>query len=72
MSEKIFFITYKGLMFEGEKYLEATADSFDITRIHMQMDQHSLKGFRYEDFHFFRRRNSNPLSKSFNRMVKTS
>ncbi|MBG9783952.1 sigma-w pathway protein ysdB [Shouchella lehensis] len=49
---KNFFITYKGLLFEGEKYLEATADSFDITRIHMNLDQHSLKGFRYEDFHF--------------------
>ncbi|MFB4210709.1 sigma-w pathway protein ysdB [Shouchella sp. JSM 1781072] len=49
---KNFFITYKGLMFEGEKYLEATSDSFDVTRIQMHTDAHTLKGFRYEDFHF--------------------
>ncbi|GAE28311.1 hypothetical protein JCM9140_4528 [Halalkalibacter wakoensis JCM 9140] len=50
---KNFMITYKGVMFEGEKYLGTTEQSFEIVSIYVwakQTDQ--LKGFSKEDFQF--------------------
>ncbi|WP_227936643.1 sigma-w pathway protein ysdB [Alkalihalobacillus deserti] len=50
---KNFLITYKGVMFEGEKYLGTTEQSFEIISIYVwarQTDQ--LKGCSKEDFQF--------------------
>ncbi|WP_353625662.1 sigma-w pathway protein ysdB [Bacillus sp. JCM 19041] len=49
---KNFQLTYKGTMFEGEKYLEATSDSFEVVRIYIKADKDNLRGLKYEDFHF--------------------
>jgi hypothetical protein len=50
---KNFLLTYKGVMFEGEKYLGSTKDSFDVDTISIGPQQvTSLKGFTHEDFHF--------------------
>ena len=48
---KNFLLTYKGVTFEGEKYLGATKDSFDVVSISIgpQLVM-SLKGFVQEDF----------------------
>ncbi|MFC0469499.1 sigma-w pathway protein ysdB [Halalkalibacter kiskunsagensis] len=50
---KNFLITYKGVMFEGEKYLGTTDQSFEIISIYVwakHTDQ--LTGLNKEDFHF--------------------
>ncbi|WP_332629124.1 sigma-w pathway protein ysdB [Halalkalibacter flavus] len=50
---KNFLITYKGVMFEGEKYLGTTEHSFEIISIYVwakQTDQ--LTGLSKEDFQF--------------------
>ncbi|MDT8859443.1 sigma-w pathway protein ysdB [Alkalihalobacillus sp. MEB130] len=50
---KNFLITYKGVMFEGEKYLGTTEQSFEIVSIYVwakQTDQ--LTGLSKEDFQF--------------------
>ncbi|KHF41024.1 hypothetical protein [Halalkalibacter okhensis] len=50
---KNFLITYKGVMFEGEKYLGTTEQSFEIISIYVwakQPDQ--LTGLNKEDFQF--------------------
>ncbi|MCL7749804.1 sigma-w pathway protein ysdB [Halalkalibacter alkaliphilus] len=50
---KNFLITYKGVMFEGEKYLGTTEQSFEIISIYVwakQTDQ--LTGLSREDFQF--------------------
>ncbi|ARD47163.1 sigma-w pathway protein ysdB [Sporosarcina sp. P33] len=50
---KNFFITYKGAMFEGEKYLGTTTDSFDVVSIFIWVKNESkLQGMTKEDFHF--------------------
>ncbi|WP_153730626.1 sigma-w pathway protein ysdB [Sporosarcina obsidiansis] len=50
---KNFFITYKGAMFEGEKYLGTTSDSFDVVSIFIWVkDESKLQGLSKEDFHF--------------------
>ncbi|WP_428909337.1 sigma-w pathway protein ysdB [Niallia sp. Krafla_26] len=48
---KNFLLTHKGVIFEGEKYLGATKDTFDVVTISIG-PQHvmSLKGFVREDF----------------------
>ncbi|PID20307.1 sigma-w pathway protein ysdB [Sporosarcina sp. P3] len=50
---KNFFITYKGAMFEGEKYLGTTTDSFDVVSIFIWVkNEANLQGMTKEDFHF--------------------
>ena len=50
---KNFFITYKGAMFEGEKYLGTTEDSIDVVSIFVWVkDETKLQGFTKDDFHF--------------------
>lgn len=50
---KNFFITYKGAMFEGEKYLGTTDDAFEVVSIFVwPKDPMSLQGLTREDFLF--------------------
>ncbi|MBB4824220.1 hypothetical protein HNO89_001442 [Sporosarcina luteola] len=50
---KNFFITYKGALFEGEKYLGTTEDAFDVVSIFVWVkDETKLHGFTKDDFHF--------------------
>ena len=50
---KNFLITYKGVMFEGEKYLGTTDQSFEIVSIYVWARQTDrLTGFNKEDFQF--------------------
>ncbi|MGG3738226.1 sigma-w pathway protein ysdB [Aeribacillus pallidus] len=53
---KNFHITYKGALFEGEKYLGTTEHAFDVVSIFVfpkKVDD--LKGLTYEDFVFLER-----------------
>ncbi|WP_080844481.1 sigma-w pathway protein ysdB [Cytobacillus gottheilii] len=54
---KNFLVTYKGVLFEGEKYLGTTAASFDVVSIfvwpHKVM---ALKGLVKEDFLFIEKK----------------
>lgn len=51
--QKNFFITYKGAMFEGEKYLGTTDHSFDVVSIFVWVkDEAKLQGFTKDDFRF--------------------
>lgn len=48
---KNFLLTYKGVLFEGEKYLGTTNDSFEVVSIFIfPRDLASLKGLSKEDF----------------------
>ncbi|WP_134684684.1 sigma-w pathway protein ysdB [Brevibacillus migulae] len=48
---KNFLLTYKGVMFEGEKHLGMTDDAFSITRIFIWVrDPAKLNGLEKEDF----------------------
>ncbi|MBS4194951.1 sigma-w pathway protein ysdB [Lederbergia citri] len=48
---KNFLITYNGVMFEGEKYLGTTDDSFEVVSIFIwPHNADLLKGLSYEDF----------------------
>lgn len=50
---KNFFITYKGALFEGEKYLGTKDDSIDVVSIFIWVkDEAKLQGFTKDDFHF--------------------
>lgn len=50
---KNFFITYKGVLFEGEKYLGTTTNSFDVVSIFIwPKSTAALKGLVKEDFFF--------------------
>jgi hypothetical protein len=50
---KNFYITYKGVLFEGEKYLGTTEKSFEVVSIFVWANNiSSLKGLGYEDFHY--------------------
>ncbi|WP_313891615.1 sigma-w pathway protein ysdB [Psychrobacillus sp.] len=50
---KNFFITYKGALFEGEKYLGTTDQSFEIVSIFIWTKNYSeLQGLTKEDFRF--------------------
>ncbi|MGE6751801.1 sigma-w pathway protein ysdB [Rossellomorea sp. NPDC071047] len=50
---KNFHITYKGVLFEGEKYLGATEKSFEVVSIFVwSRNISSLKGLTQEDFQY--------------------
>lgn len=50
---KNFFITLRGVVFEGEKYLGTTEDAFDVVSIFVWVENpHQLQGFTKEDFYF--------------------
>lgn len=50
---KNFFITLRGVVFEGEKYLGTTEDAFEVVSIFVwAQSPHKLQGFTKEDFHF--------------------
>jgi hypothetical protein len=50
---KNFFLSYKGAMFEGEKYLGTTDDSVDVISIFVWVkDETKLQGFTKADFNF--------------------
>lgn len=50
---KNFFITYKGALFEGEKYLGTTENAFEVVSIFVYVhDAMKLQGFTKDDFLF--------------------
>lgn len=50
---KNFFLTYKGVMFQGEKYLGESDRSFEVVSIFVwTKDPSKLNGFTVEDFLF--------------------
>ncbi|AMQ05832.1 sigma-w pathway protein ysdB [Sporosarcina psychrophila] len=50
---KNFFLSYKGAMFEGEKYLDTTDDSIDVISIFVWVkDETKLQDFTKADFDF--------------------
>lgn len=50
---KNFFISYKGALFEGEKYLGTTKDAFEVVSIFVSVnDTAKLHGLTKEDFLF--------------------
>lgn len=50
--KKNFLITYKGVLFEGEKHLGTTDHAFDIVRTVVWVrDKEKLNGLDREDFH---------------------
>ncbi|MBM4762509.1 sigma-w pathway protein ysdB [Bacillus sp. B15-48] len=50
---KNFLLTYKGVMFEGEKYLGTTEYAFEVVSIFIwAKNTAALKGLSYEDFIF--------------------
>lgn len=52
---KNFFITYKGAVFEGEKYLGTTDHAFEVVSIFIWVKNVShLQGFTHEDFEFLK------------------
>lgn len=49
--QKNFFISYKGALFEGEKYLGTTEDAFEVVSIFVWVhDVTKLQGFTKNDF----------------------
>ncbi|WP_158736627.1 sigma-w pathway protein ysdB [Alteribacillus sp. YIM 98480] len=50
---KNFLITYKGVMFEGEKYLGTTEQAFDIVSVSVWVkNKDKLQGLQRKDFSF--------------------
>ncbi|MFK3938870.1 sigma-w pathway protein ysdB [Alkalihalobacillus sp. NPDC078783] len=50
---KNFSLTYKGVMFEGEKYMGTTKSSFDIITIYIWTKEfNALQGLKREDFQY--------------------
>lgn len=50
---KNFFISYKGALFEGEKYLGTTDDAFEVVSIFIFVhDSMKLQGFTKDDFYY--------------------
>lgn len=50
---KNFFITLRGVVFEGEKYLGTTKDAFEVVSIFVWTEHpDKLQGFTKEDFYF--------------------
>lgn len=48
-----FFITLRGVVFEGEKYLGTTEDAFEVVSIFVWAENpDKLQGFSKEDFYF--------------------
>ncbi|KGX89069.1 sigma-w pathway protein ysdB [Pontibacillus litoralis JSM 072002] len=51
--KKNFLLTYKGILFEGEKYLGTTENSFDVVSISVWVKQpERLKGIDRQDLYF--------------------
>ncbi|WP_112182744.1 MULTISPECIES: sigma-w pathway protein ysdB [Paraliobacillus] len=51
--KKNFLITYKGILFEGEKYLGTTENSFDVINISVSTcNPDELKGLERNDLYF--------------------
>ncbi|SDH34013.1 hypothetical protein SAMN05192534_10489 [Alteribacillus persepolensis] len=50
---KNFLITYKGVMFEGEKYLGTTEQAFEIVSVSVWVkNKDKLQGLQHQDFTF--------------------
>lgn len=50
---KNFLITYRGVLFEGEKYLGTTENAFDVVTVQVwAKNPNKLKGLNKEDFYF--------------------
>ncbi|RIW37779.1 sigma-w pathway protein ysdB, partial [Bacillus salacetis] len=50
---KNFLVTYKGILFQGEKYLGTTDQAFDVISIFVWVENSSsLKGMSYEDLKY--------------------
>lgn len=50
---KNFLITYRGVLFEGEKYLGTTENAFEVVTIDVWVkSSDKLKGLNKEDFYF--------------------
>ncbi|KAA0965186.1 sigma-w pathway protein ysdB [Sporosarcina sp. ANT_H38] len=50
---KNFFLSYKGAMFEGEKYLDTADDSSEVISIFVWIkDETKLQNFTKADFHY--------------------
>lgn len=50
---KNFLITYRGVLFEGEKYLGTTEHAFEVVRAEVwARNTHELQGLNKEDFYF--------------------
>lgn len=50
---KNILLTYRGVLFEGEKFLGAADDSFEVTNILLWTEEtDGLKGMSKKDFHF--------------------
>jgi len=53
---KNFLVTYKGVLFEGEKYLGTTEHAFDVVTISITAkNPERLKGFEKNDFYHIER-----------------
>ncbi|UFT97988.1 sigma-w pathway protein ysdB [Radiobacillus kanasensis] len=51
--KKNLMMTYKGMVFEGEKYIGATEQSFDVVSISVQVkDPQDLQGLERNDLYF--------------------
>lgn len=51
--QKNFFIALRGVLFEGEKYLGTTENSFEVVSIYVWVENpDKLQGFTKEDFQF--------------------
>ena len=51
--QKNFFIAFRGVLFEGEKYLGTTENAFEVVSIFVWVENpEKLQGFTKEDFHF--------------------
>ena len=54
---KNFLLTYKGVLFEGEKYLGTTERAFDVISIFVWTKSPAeLKGLTYDDFNIIERK----------------
>ncbi len=53
---KNFLLTYKGVLFEGEKYLGTTKKSFEVVSIFVWAKHDNLKGLTFTDFQYIERR----------------
>ncbi|WP_456273802.1 sigma-w pathway protein ysdB [Bacillus sp. AK031] len=50
---KNFLVTYKGVLFQGEKYLGTTEKAFEVVSIFVWVENaNSLKGISYEDIKY--------------------
>ncbi|MFB1050875.1 sigma-w pathway protein ysdB [Paraliobacillus sp. JSM ZJ581] len=51
--KKNFFMTYKGMLFEGEKYIGTTESTFDVVSVIVYTRQpNELKGLERDDLYF--------------------